>query len=84
MARVPTRVHDNDRHPIAAALVLVHELDEGDDPSLHKIMVVSDNTKHLAVSDCRKLGFEVSKAWIDCLTPRHPEPARRLRSRSVI
>ena len=62
MARVPTRVHDNDRHLIAAALVLVNGLDEEDDPTPHKIMVVSDNTKHLAVADCRKLGIEVIKA----------------------
>jgi hypothetical protein len=62
MTRVPARVHDNDRHLIAAALVMVNGLDEEDDPSLHKVMVVSDNTKHLAVADTRKLGIEVIKA----------------------
>lgn len=62
MTHVPARVHDNDRHLIAAALVLVNGLDEEDDPALHKIMIVSDNTKHLAVADSRKLGIEVIKA----------------------
>lgn len=62
MSRVPARVHDNDRHLIAAALVLVNGLDEEDAPALHKIMVVSDNTKHLAVAETRKLGIEVIKA----------------------
>lgn len=62
MSRVPARVHDNDRHLIAAALVMVNGLDEEDDPALHKVMIVSDNTKHLAVADSRKLGIEVIKA----------------------
>ncbi len=62
MSRVPARVHDNDRHLIAAALVIVNGLDEEDEPALHKVMIVSDNTKHLAVADTRKLGIEVIKA----------------------
>ena len=62
VSRVPARVHDNDRHLIAAALVMVNGLDEEDDPALHKVMIVSDNTKHLAVADARKLGIEVIKA----------------------
>jgi len=62
MSRVPTRVHDNDRHLIAAALVMVNGLTEEDDPALHKVMIVSDNTKHLAVAETRKLGIEVIKA----------------------
>ena len=62
MSRVPARVHDNDRHRIAAALVMVNGLDEEDNPALHKVMIVSDNTKHLAVADTRKLGIEVIKA----------------------
>ena len=62
MSRVPARVHNNDRHLIAAALVMVNGLDEEDAPALHKVMVVSSNTKHLAVADTRKLGIEVIKA----------------------
>lgn len=62
MSRVPARVHDNDRHLIAAALVMINGLDEEDDPEMHKLMIVSDNTKHLAVTDTRKLGIEVIKA----------------------
>lgn len=64
MFRVPARVHDNDRHLIAAALVMRNGLDEEDDPALHKIMIVSDNTKHLAVADTRTLGIEVIKAGV--------------------
>ena len=44
MSRVPARVHENDRHLIAA-LVMVNGLDEEDAPALHKVMIVSDNTK---------------------------------------
>ncbi len=62
MSHVPARVHDNDRHLIATALVMVNGLNEEDDPALHKVMIVSDNTKHLAVADSRKLGIEVIKA----------------------
>lgn len=56
------RVHENDRHLIAAALVLINGLDDEDDPALCKVMIVSDNTKHLALADTRKLGIEVIKA----------------------
>ena len=62
MSRVPGRVHEDDRHLVAAALVMVNGLDEEDDPARHKGMIVSDNTKHLAVADTRKLGIEVIKA----------------------
>jgi len=62
MSRVPARVHANDRHLIAAALVMLNGLDEEAKPALHKVMIVSDNTKHLAASDTRKLGIEVIKA----------------------
>ena len=62
MARVPVRVHENDRHLIAAALVLINGFDDEDDPALHKVMIISDNTKHLAIADTRKLGIEVVKA----------------------
>ena len=41
---------------------MVNGLDEEDDPALHKVMIVSDNTKHLAVADTRKLCIEVIKA----------------------
>ena len=74
VSRVPARVHENDRHLIAAALVLAHGLDEEDDPAKHNVMVVSDNTKHLAVNDTRKLGIEVIKAgaFLDCMFEAAP------------
>ncbi len=62
MSRVPVRVHENDQHLVAAALVLINGLDDEEDPALHKVMIVSDNTRHLAVVDSRKLGIEVIKA----------------------
>ena len=62
MSRVPARVQKNDRHLVAAALVMANGLDEEDDPGLHKVMIVSDNTKHLAFADTCKLGIEVIKA----------------------
>lgn len=62
MCRVPARVHANDRHLVAAALVLRNGLDEEENPAQHKVMVVSDNTKHLSVAETRKLGIEVIKA----------------------
>ena len=75
MACVPTRVHDSDRHLIAAALVMVNGLDEEDNPARHKVMIVSDNTKHLAVADARKLGIEVIKAgaFLDRLFDAAPD-----------
>lgn len=62
MSRVPARVHESDRHLVAAALVLINGFDEEDDAASHKVMIVSDNTRHLAVADTRKLGIEVIKA----------------------
>lgn len=62
MSRVPARVHENDRHLVAAAFVLINGIDDDDDPAVHKVMIVSDNTRHLAVADTRKLGIEVIKA----------------------
>ena len=80
MGRVPARVHDNDRHLVAAALVIVNSLDEEDEPARHKVMIVSDNTKHLAVADTRKLGIEVIKAgaFVDRLF--EAAPARVIRA----
>lgn len=80
MGRVPARVHDNDRHLVAAALVIVNGLDEEDEPARHNVMIVSDNTKHLAVADTRKLGIEVIKAgaFVDRLF--EAAPARVIRA----
>ena len=62
MSRVPARVHQSDRHLIAAALVMVNGLE--DKSTRNKVIVVSDNTKHLASADARKLGVEVVKAGV--------------------
>jgi hypothetical protein len=85
MNHVPARVHDNDRHLIAAALVMVNGLDEEDDPALHKVMIVSDNTKHLAVVDSRKLGIEVIKAgaFLDRLFDAAPARTSRAIAKSL-
>ncbi len=54
---------------------MVIGLDEEDDPALHKVMNVFDNTKHLAVADTRKLGIEVIKAgaFLDRLFDAAPD-----------
>ena len=85
MTRVPGRVHDNDRHLIAAALVMVNGLDEEDDPERHKVMIVSDNTKHLAVAETRKLGIEVIKAgaFLDRLFEAEPVRTRQAIAKSL-
>ncbi len=85
MSRVPARVHDNDRHLIAAALVMANGLDEEDNPALHKVMIVSDNTKHLAGADTRKVGIEVIKAgaFLDQLFDAAPARARQAISKSL-
>lgn len=85
VSRVPARVHGNDRHLVAAALVLVNVLDEEDDPTLHKVMIVSDNTKHLAVTDTRKLGVEVLKAgaFVDRLFDAAPASVSQAIAKSL-
>lgn len=85
MSRVPTRVHESDRHLIAAALVLINGLDDEDDPPLCKVMIVSDNTRHLAVVDSRKLGIEVIKAgaFLDRLFGVAPRRTIQAISRSL-
>lgn len=77
MSRVPARVHPNGRHLVAAALVLINGLNEEDHPETHKVLVVSNNTRHLAVADARKLGIEVIKAgaFLDRLFEADPQRA---------
>lgn len=83
--RVPARVQANDRHLVTAALVLVNGLDEEEHPEWHKVLIVSSNTKHLAVADTRKLGIEVIKpgAFLDRLFAADPERARRAIAKSL-
>jgi hypothetical protein len=54
---------------------LLYELDEEDALALYKVMIVSDNTKHLVVADTRKLGIEVIKvgAFLDRLFDAAPD-----------
>ena len=79
MSRVPARVHPNDRHLIAAALVVINGLSEEDEPERHKVLVVSDNIRHLAVADTRKLGIDVVKAgtFVDRLFQADPHRTSR-------
>lgn len=85
MSHVPARVQENDRHLVAAALVMVNGLDEEDDPAQHKVMIVSDNTKHLAVADTRKLGIEVIKAgaFLDRLFEAAPQRTSQAIAKSL-
>jgi len=64
---------------------MVNGLDEEENPALHKVMIVSDNTKHLAVSDTRKLGIEVIKAgtFLDRLFDAAPARTCRAIAKSL-
>ncbi|OGB31745.1 MAG: hypothetical protein A3F78_02645 [Burkholderiales bacterium RIFCSPLOWO2_12_FULL_61_40] len=83
--RVPARVQANDRHLVAAALVLVNGLEEEVQPEQHKVLIVSSNTKHLAVTDTRKLGIEVVKPgdFLDSLFAADPERTGRAIAKSL-
>jgi len=85
-ARVPVRVHPNDRHLVAAAMVLRHGLNEENDPVRHKVMIVSNNTRHLATSETRQLGIDVSKAgaFLDRLYQLAPARARQALAKSLV
>ena len=74
-----------DRHLIATALVMVNGLDEEDDPALHKVLIVSDNAKHLAVADTHKLGIDVIKAgaFLDRLFGAEPHRTSQAIAKSL-
>ena len=61
-SRVPVRVHQNDRHLIAAALVMLDACRAEQNPGHHKVFVVSDNTKHLAAKETAQLGLSIFTA----------------------
>ena len=61
-SRVPARVHHNDKHLIAAALVMLDSCHAEQSRYHHKVFVVSDNTKHLAVKETAQLGVNVYTA----------------------
>ena len=56
LAQVPQQVHANDRHLVAAALVMQAVIDE--EPG-SRVVIVSSNTKHMAPAATRRLGVEV-------------------------
>ena len=61
LSKVPPGVHRGDRHLVAAALVLRDALAaEGETEGTRaKVVLVSANTRHLAVKDTEKLGVDV-------------------------
>lgn len=85
MSRVPSRVQKNDRHLVAAALVLVNGMDEENEPELNKVLIVSNNTKHLAVAENRKFGIEVIKAgaFLDSMFEAEPQRSVHAISKSL-
>lgn len=84
MARVPSRVQSNDRHLVAAALVLLSGIDEEKHPELDKVLIVSNNIRHLAVKEVSRLGIEVIKAgaFLDRIFEMAPLQMTRAISRS--
>ena len=64
---------------------MINGLDEEADPAQHKVMIVSDNTKHLAVADTRKLDIEVIKAgaFVDRLFAAAPTRVSRAIAQSL-
>jgi hypothetical protein len=62
LGRVPRQVHANDRHLISGALVLANGFDEEEDSAANRVFIVTDNLRHLAVNETRRLGAEVVRA----------------------
>jgi len=83
--RVPARVQKKDRHLVAAALLMARGLDEEDDPAQHKVLIVSDNTRHLAVADTRKLGIDAvnAGAFLDSLFAAAPQRTAKAIAKSI-
>jgi len=83
--RVPARVQKKDRHLVAAALLMARGLDEEDDPAQHKVLIVSDNTRHLAVADTRKLGIDAVNggAFLDSLFAAAPQRTAKAIAKSI-
>ena len=81
MSRVPARVQNNDRHLVAAALVMANGLDEEDDPALHRVLrmwleITSPDlskTGHCPMGDVpRQAGYVKSRdEYTDGLRARH-------------
>ena len=69
--QVPEAVHANDRHLVAAALVLQAAADEAPNS---RVVIVSRNTRHLAVQSTRKLGIDIMTpgVFIDSLYDAAP------------
>lgn len=79
-SRVPARVDQNDKHLIAAALVMLDSCRTDQSPCHHKVFVVSDNTKHLAVKETAQLGVNVYTAGHFLNKLFNLEPNRCLRA----
>jgi hypothetical protein len=75
LAQVPSRVHANDRHLVSAALVLAKGSDEEEDASTNRVFIVTNNLRHLAVSETRHLGVEVvsAGAFLDLIFKADPK-----------
>lgn len=79
-SRVPARVDQNDKHLIAAALVMLDSCRADQSPCHHKVFVDSDNTKHLAVKETAQLGVNVCTAGHFLNKLFNLEPNRCLRA----
>jgi hypothetical protein len=68
-----------------AFLLVVNGLDEEDDPKQHKVLIISDNIKHLVDADTSKLGIDVVKAgaFLDSLFEIAPQRTSRAIEKSL-
>ncbi len=68
-------MHANDKHLISGALVLANGFDEEEDSAANRVFIVTDNLRHLAVNETRRLGAEVvgAGAFLDLVFNADPK-----------
>lgn len=85
ITRVPNRVDQQDKHLIAAALVILDACQTEQKPCSHQVILVSDNTRHLAVPETEQLGVRIHTAsrFLNRLFESEPTRCQRAITRSL-